>query len=43
MSPVIDVQAVRAYLTAPLSAPEIVRLRDLREKCKKFKKGSDEW
>ena len=36
-------QAVRAYLTAPLSVEEIARLREMQSKCAKFKKGNEEW
>ena len=30
-------------MTAPLTALELAQLNDSRSKCKKFKKGSDEW
>ena len=41
--PLQSLQAVRAYLTAPLTAAEQAQLSDLRSKCKRFKRGSDEW
>ncbi|KAJ8427988.1 hypothetical protein Cgig2_027998 [Carnegiea gigantea] len=35
--------ALRGYLTTPFSASELQLLKDLRAKCRKFKKGGEEW
>ncbi|KAJ8432066.1 hypothetical protein Cgig2_016345 [Carnegiea gigantea] len=39
----IRMQAVRSYLTTSLPVSELQLLKDLRAKCKKFKKGREEW
>jgi len=43
VSQYLSTLAVRAYLTTPLSAIEMMQLKELRSKCNKFKKGDEKW